>query len=136
MGLKPSYLVHRGFRLPKSFPRERFASALDYQAAAGDIFVSAYPKCGTTWTQHIVYLLQCGGVPLGAGDRLTELFPHLEEVGSRFVASLAPPRCIKTHLPFAMTPYHRQARYIYVARNPFDCAVSFFHHTPRFPPAL
>ena len=133
MGRTPSYIVHRGFRLPKSFPREMFASALKYQAAAGDIFVSAYPKCGTTWTQNIVYLLLQNGMPLGAGDKLTELFPHLEEVGSRFVESLASPRCIKTHLPFAMTPYHRDARYIYVARNPFDCAVSFFHHTRGFP---
>ena len=132
MGRTPSYIVHRGFRLPKSFPREMFASALEYQAAAGDIFVSAYPKCGTTWTQNIVYLLLQNGVPVGAGDKLTELFPHLEEVGSRFVESLASPRCIKTHLPFAMTPCHRDARYIYVARNPFDCAVSFFHHTRGF----
>ena len=133
MGRTPSYIVHCGVRLPKSFPREMFASALDYQATAGDIFVSAYPKCGTTWTQNIVHLLLHNGVPLGAGDKLTELFPHLEEVGSQFVGALAEPRLVKTHLPFEMTPDHAQARYIYVARNPFDCAVSFFHHTRGFP---
>ncbi len=133
MGMTPSYIVHDGFLLPKSFPCENFASALEYLAEPGDVFVSAYPKCGTTWTQNIVHLLLHDGVPLGAGDKLTELFPHLEEVGRQFVESLAPPRCIKTHLPFAMTPYHADARYIYVARNPFDCAVSFFHHTRGFP---
>ena len=131
--MTPSYVVHDGFRLPKSFGRELFASALQYQAGAGDIFVSAYPKCGTTWTQNIVYLLLHDGVPLGAGDRLADLFPHLEEVGRQFVESLAAPRCIKTHLPFEITPYNAHARYLYLARNPFDCAVSFFHHTRGFP---
>ncbi len=39
---------------------------------------------------------------------------------------------IKTHLPFARTPWSAQAKYVYVARNPFDCAVSFYHHTRGF----
>ena len=131
--MTPSYIACDGFMLPKSFPREAFASALEYQPAPGDMFVSAYPKSGTTWTQNIVYLLLHEGVPLGAGDKLTELFPHLEEVGREYVAALPDPRCIKTHLPFEMTPHHPGARYIYLARNPFDCAVSFFHHTRGFP---
>src|SRR5690606_2833757 len=29
-------------------------------------------------------------------------------------------------------PWHDEAKYIYVARNPFDCAVSFYHHTRGF----
>ena len=35
-------------------------------------------------------------------------------------------------LPFARTPWSVQAKYLYVARNPFDCAVSFYHHTRGF----
>ncbi len=131
--MKPSYSDYRGFALPKSFTREAFESALEYQPASDDIFVSGYPKCGSTWTQNMVYLLMRGGTPLGAGEKLTEVFPHLEEVGREFVESLPVPRFIKTHLPFGMTPWHPRARYIYVARNPFDCAVSFFHHTRGFP---
>ena len=30
------------------------------------------------------------------------------------------------------TPWSAQAKYVYVARNPFDCAVSFYHHTRGF----
>lgn len=119
--------------MPLGFPRHGLASGLAYRAQPGDIFVSAYPKCGTTWTQHIVYLLLHEGRPLGPGQRLTEAFPHLEEVGGADVAARPPPRLIKTHLPCAVTPHHPQARYLYVARNPFDCAVSFFHHTRGFP---
>ena len=114
------------------FPVQGFESALQYRARPGDIFISTYPKCGTTWVQHIVYLILHGGEPLPAGRSMTEEFPHLEEVGSDFVAALAERRCIKTHLPFAMTPQHPEASYVYVARNPFDCAVSFYHHTRGF----
>ncbi|XP_013793880.2 sulfotransferase 1C2-like, partial [Limulus polyphemus] len=43
------------------------------------------------------------------------------------------PGAIKTHLPFHMCPYSPNAKYIYVARNPRDCCVSFYHHTKMFP---
>lgn len=128
----PHYASHDGFLLPLGFPVEGLASGLSYQAAASDVFVSTYPKCGTTWMQHIVWLLAHGGRPLGADERMTEAFPHLEEVGRELVERLPAPRLIKTHLRFEMTPQHPQARYVWVARNPFDCAVSFFHHTRGF----
>jgi hypothetical protein len=47
--------------------------------------------------------------------------------------ALPPPRLIKTHLPRELTPFAAAARYIHVARNPFDCVVSFYHHTRGFP---
>jgi hypothetical protein len=129
---RPAYTVHDGFLMPMGFPVEGFDSGQRYRAEAGDIFVSTYPKCGTTWVQFIVYLLLRRGEPLPAGVGLNDVFPHLEEVGEAVVRALPKPRLIKTHLPFARTPWHGAARYIYVARNPFDCAVSFFHHTRGF----
>lgn len=133
MGRKPSYAERGVLRMPMGFPPEALASALEYRAEPDDIFVASYPKCGTTWLQYIVYLLLHDGRPLAAEQKMTDVFPHLEEVGRGGVAALPRPRLIKTHLPFAMTPGHPRARYIYVARNPFDCAVSFFHHTRGFP---
>lgn len=132
MGERPSYTMHGGFRMPMGFPIAGFSSALEYRARSEDIFIASYPKCGTTWVQYIVYLLLHDGVPL-SGDRLLgEVIPHLEEVGREPVEKLPKPRAIKTHLPFSMTPAHPDARYIYVARNPFDCVVSFYHHTRGF----
>ncbi len=132
MSRSPRYTSHDGFLMPMGFPVEGFVSALSYEAGPEDLFVATYPKCGTTWMQHIVWLLANGGRPLSGNERLTDKFPHLEEVGGEFVTRLDEPRLIKTHLPFALTPFHPAARYIYVARNPFDCAVSFFHHTRGF----
>ena len=118
--------------MPMGFPIEGFESGQRYRAAPGDIFVASYPKCGTTWLQYIVYLLENGGQPLAAGQRLEDVFPHLEEVGAERVLALPEPRLIKTHLGVERTPWNAQAKYLYVARNPFDCAVSFYHHTRGF----
>ena len=114
------------------FPVASFESGQRYRPSPGDLFVVSYPKCGTTWTQYIVYLLEHEGRPLAASQRLDEVFPHLEEVGEAAVRGLREPRLVKTHLPFSRTPWSAQAKYIYVARNPFDCAVSFYHHTRGF----
>jgi hypothetical protein len=133
--LRPSYTDHDGFLLPKGFPIQGFANGLRYEAQANDVFVVTYPKCGTTWMQHLVYLILNDGKPLAPDDKMDFVFPHLEEVGNEF-CSTAPLfrgfRLIKTHLPYGMTPQNPKAKYIFVARNPKDCVVSFFHHTRGF----
>jgi hypothetical protein len=131
--LTPRYRIHAGFRMPLGFPPDGFESGRRYAAQPGDIFVCTYPKCGTTWMQYIVYLLLHAGEPIARGQRLDSVFPHLEEVGSEVVAALPAPRLVKTHFPRALTSFAAGARYIYVARNPFDCVVSFYHHTRGFP---
>jgi hypothetical protein len=119
--------------MPMGFPVEGFASGRAYEPRAGDIFVASYPKCGTTWTQYIVYQLVNDGRPLAPGESLGDVFPHLEEVGREAVAALPEPRLIKTHLTRELTPRSTAAKYVLVIRNPFDCAVSFYHHTRGFP---
>jgi hypothetical protein len=129
---RPRYTVHDGFRMPMGFPVDAFESGQQYRAQPGDVFVATYPKCGTTWVQYIVYLLLHDAEALAPGQSLGAVFPHLEEVGRDAVAALPLPRLIKTHLPLERTPWHDRAKYVFVARNPFDCAVSFYHHTRGF----
>ncbi|MGD1805336.1 sulfotransferase domain-containing protein [Dapis sp. BLCC M126] len=130
--IKPSYTLHKNFRLPMGFPAEKWDSGLTYKAQARDTFIVTYPKCGTTWTQHIVWMLSHNGDPFPVGKNINLEVPHLEEVGSNFVKNLSEPRFIKTHLIYDLTPYNPDSKYIYVARNPFDCAVSFYYHTKGF----
>ena len=132
MNKKPNYYNHNGFLMPMGFPIEGFTSALQYQAQESDIFLVTYPKCGTTWTQYILWLMQHQGEPLSPSEKLETYIPHLEEVGKETVEKLPKPRVIKTHLPYNLTPYNPQAKYIYVARNPFDCLVSFYHLNLNF----
>jgi len=121
-----------GLLLPMGFPPQNIASGQDYVPQDGDLFISTYPKCGTTWVSYIMYLL-VRRRPVAADESFRLLFPHLEEVGRDVVEKTEQPRLIKTHLPLAMTPFSDAARYVVVIRNPFDCAVSFYHHTVGFP---
>lgn len=118
--------------MPLGFPAAAIRSGLGYVAGPGDIFVVSYPKCGTTWLQYIVWLL-VRGRPLEPDETLAAVFPHLEESGADAVRALDAPRLVKTHLPLERAPYAPAARYLVIARNPFDCVVSFFHHTRGFP---
>lgn len=114
------------------FSPENFDSGLTYQAQPNDMFIVTYPKCGTTWTQYILWVLSHDGQPLSPGKNINSEVPFLEETGGDFVKSLPQPHFIKTHLSYSLTPHHPDAKYIHIARNPFDCAVSFYYHTQGF----
>lgn len=133
----PSYTNHNGFLMPAGFPAHNFGKATSYQPQPDDLVIATYPKCGTTLTQHMVYLMLNNGIPILPNEKLDQCFPHLEEVGDPDSAELiSGKRLIKTHLPYDklsnLSPLS-SAKIIYVARNPKDCIVSFFHHTRGFP---
>lgn len=130
-------MFHDGFPMPKGFPIDGFISGLQYDAQSNDVFICTYPKCGTTLCQHIVYLMLNNGEPIQPEEKLDQMFPHLEEVGKHHIQNKAVvrngSRLIKTHLPYQLTPMSKNSKYIFIARNPKDCVVSFFHHTRGFP---
>lgn len=102
---------------------------VEFVVRPDDIFISSYPRSGTTWMQHIAHVLRSGG---------DTSFQHISDVAPWFERSLAlgqrradafaampSPRIFKSHLPRAWLP--RGARYIYVQRDGRDVAVSYFH---------
>ncbi|XP_042220322.1 luciferin sulfotransferase-like [Homarus americanus] len=126
-----------------------------------DVFVASYPKCGTTWTQEMVWLLVHNLDYEGAKCRLDKRFPFTEEdsvIDSRIfklpgimkldvqppepgksldmVRTLPDPRCLKTHMPFSLlTPgILDTCKMIYVARDPRDVVVSYYHHHRMWAP--
>ena len=54
---------------PQKLEQKHADSAAKYQATSSDIFVCAYPKCGTTWLQNIVWLIVHKGEPIGPSLR-------------------------------------------------------------------
>ncbi|XP_054928340.1 sulfotransferase ssu-1-like isoform X2 [Dermacentor andersoni] len=122
-----------GFYISKSFPVECVRSALRYKAQPGDLFIIGYPKCGTTWMQHIVYNI-INDHPPPKNRLLSRVeMPFLEAQGAESVEDMKRPGPIKTHMAFRFQPYSKAAKYIYVARNPYDCCVSHFYHTKHMP---
>ena len=89
---------------------------------------------GTTWVQEIVWQIFNEGQV--KGSHVMERVPFLEWATNTSVVTqpdintLSSPRIIKTHLPYHTTPKSAnedtKCKYIYVARNPKDVAVSYF----------
>jgi peroxiredoxin len=93
---------------------------------AEDVFIVTYPRSGTTWMQMILYQLTTEG---------KMDFPHITNVSPWFERSLKDgtvydalhgPRVFKSHLSYHKIP-KGPCRYIYVARDGKDVAVSYFH---------
>ncbi|XP_069678912.1 luciferin sulfotransferase-like [Periplaneta americana] len=118
----------------------------DLEVRADDVWIVTYPKCGTTWTQEMVWLLMNNLDYEKAGKiLLTERSPFIEygcmsgsddlfQVGDTVaqVEELESPRVVKTHLPLELLPKQlwtvKPKQIIYVARGAKDVAVSYFHH--------
>ncbi|XP_077529522.1 sulfotransferase ssu-1-like [Haemaphysalis longicornis] len=129
-----AYQDINGLRLCKAFEKGKVQSALSYRPVHDDVFIVSYPKCGTTWMQNILHgMFTRGqeGIP-NMSERRAKM-PFLELMGAEAVKEMIRPGAIKTHLPFDMIPYSENAKYIYITRNPYDCCVSFYHHTKKLP---
>ncbi|CAN7951539.1 unnamed protein product [Ixodes pacificus] len=120
---RPAYQIIDGHRLPGLYSEEVYRSGLRYQPEESDIILVTFPKCGTHWVLEIVKACfrVCRGVTPG--------WSFLEKQGMDGILKAERPRIIFTHLPFHLTPFSPSTKYIYVARNPKDCCVSYFHHT-------
>ncbi|XP_075554047.1 sulfotransferase 1A1-like [Dermacentor variabilis] len=117
----------QGIPFPRFFPNDAIVSALSYEPRPGDIFVTAYPKCGTTWVQYVSYGILHDAEPPVELSQFLAASPFVELFGSAAVKTMPRPGTIKTHLPFAENRFSYNAKYIYVARNPYDVCVSAYH---------
>ncbi|XP_047988801.1 sulfotransferase 1C4-like [Leguminivora glycinivorella] len=124
-----------------------------------DVWVATFPRSGTTWTQEIVWLLmnnfdfdKATKTPLHnrymfleiqhtrCPETVQNMDPEILKKAMEYVktyedAVAAPsPRFFKTHLPFSLLPSNLvdTAKVVYVARDPRDVAVSYYHHTKLF----
>ena len=102
---------------------------LELEVRADDVFISSYPRSGTTLTQWILYLLAHDGDT--DPEHLTRVSPWFERslaIGEITAASLErfpSPRVFKSHLPREWLP--DGARYVYVERDVRDVLVSYYH---------
>jgi len=138
--------------LPRCYARlQKDISELEVRE--DDVWISSFPKCGTTWTQEMVWnIVHSLDFKTARSVSLEERVPFLELTaltepanleGAEEVAgtgsmdsmdqvrNLKSPRVIKTHLSIDMLPkqvLQKKAKVIYVTRNPRDAVVSFYNH--------
>ncbi|KPK11211.1 MAG: hypothetical protein AMJ62_16385 [Myxococcales bacterium SG8_38] len=102
---------------------------MEFRVRPSDVFISSYPRSGTTLTQWILYLLTHEAQP--DPEHLTKVSPWFErslaigEVTAADLERFPSPRVFKSHLPREWLP--DGARYIYVERDPKDVLVSYFY---------
>jgi hypothetical protein len=102
---------------------------MELEVRPTDVFISSYPRSGTTLTQWILYLLTHEEQPDPA--HLTKVSPWFErslaigELTASDLEAFPSPRVFKSHLPREWLP--NGARYIYVERDGLDVLVSYFH---------
>jgi aryl sulfotransferase len=109
----------------------------DFPVRSDDIVISTYPKCGTTWTQRIVGMMVFGSAaPFPVQDSSPWPDFRMPPPGAMLglATSQAHRRFLKSHLPLDALPYHEGVKYIHVARDGRDAAMSFFHHKSNYAP--
>lgn len=81
--------------------------------------------------RYIIWSIQnLGESPLPSMEQLSyKIAPFLERAGSEAAERLPSPRTLNVHFPYEYTPYNAGAKYVYVARNPRDTCVSYYHFT-------
>ena len=100
-----------------------------------DVLIVTFPKAGTTWTQQIVKLIRNGGE--GDDKKISESVPWLEanSLYKNNITSLPKPRAFKSHSSYKLMPCGKPnttpCKYVYVARNPKNVAVSFYFQFRR-----
>ncbi|XP_075289718.1 uncharacterized protein LOC142362846 isoform X1 [Opisthocomus hoazin] len=112
--------------------QESLGFAATFSFHPSDVVIATYPKSGTTWMQEILTLLfSRGDVRPAKTIPNWERAPWLEQIYFRgALRDTAARRLITTHLParvLAPALQQSKAKVIYVARNPKDVAVSFYH---------
>jgi hypothetical protein len=101
-------------------PLDKFAPRPD------DIFIVTYPRSGTTWMQMILYQLTSEGKMDFL--HITTVCPWFERSlkDGKAYEGLPAPRIFKSHLSYRKIP-KGPCKYIYVARDGKDVAVSYYH---------
>ncbi|XP_066994999.2 luciferin sulfotransferase-like [Anabrus simplex] len=119
----------------------------NFEVREDDVWIVAFPKSGTTWSQEMIWLLihdldykgakaqeiiyRSPSVEFGcmmtAEAREQSYTPYNVE----YATNLPSPRFLKSHLPLQLLPdqlWTKKPKIIYMAREPKDVAVSYYHH--------
>lgn len=111
-----------------------------YRPRPGDIVVTTYPKCGTTWMQRIVNLLIFQSPEPRPVSKLSPWYDMRIRASTDELNAILDAqdhrRAVKSHLPFDGLPIYDEVRYIHVGRDGRDACLSFHNHATGFTAAM
>ncbi|XVF24519.1 hypothetical protein REPUB_Repub13aG0135100 [Reevesia pubescens] len=134
------YTLFQGFwHLPHLIPNI-ISFQKHFQAHDDDIIIASKPKSGTTWLKALVFTIvnrtryALSDIPLNTSNP-HDLVPCFEfdiykQNQVPDLSHIPSPRLFATHLPYSSLPESiklSNCRIVYIARNPCDIIVSFWH---------
>ncbi|XP_077508771.1 sulfotransferase 2A1-like [Amblyomma americanum] len=104
--------------------------AVKFVPQKGDLLEVTYPKSGTHWVQYVMQLILREGGSIENYEEFIGASVFIEYYDVRWERCLpsSPFRTFITHIPISRDKFNPDAKYIYVARNPWDVCVSFYYH--------
>ncbi|KAG8079795.1 hypothetical protein GUJ93_ZPchr0007g4236 [Zizania palustris] len=151
---KEQFLVRRlykGFWLLEPYVPGILAFQCRFTPRPDDVFLTSYPKCGTTWLKALAFAAMArDAYPPNATDHpLRRLNPHacvpfMEEIYSKRreakLEGLPSPRLLNTHIAYSLLPETVTTdgccKVVYIYRDPKDMVVSLYHFHRRLQPDL
>jgi hypothetical protein len=101
-----------------------------FKTRSDDLFLNAYPKSGTHWLSYITdQIAKKASLQQVEKDFYIGGVPFLDRTPPEEIATLPSPRTMYSHLPYRFAPSHPEQplKFIVIARNPKDVAVSQFN---------
>uniref|UniRef100_T1GQK1 Sulfotransferase domain-containing protein n=1 Tax=Megaselia scalaris TaxID=36166 RepID=T1GQK1_MEGSC len=121
--IKTKYNTIPAYRTSSFDPVEVCEPFLNFDVFEDDVWIVTFPKCGTTWTQEMVWLLM---------NNLD--FEELDLKKGKPI-DIPRPRLLKTHSAMQLLPkqlWTKNPKIIFVVRDPRDAFISMFHHIQFF----
>jgi aryl sulfotransferase len=111
-----------------------------YRPRPDDIIIATYPKCGTTWMQRIVSMLIFKSTEPKPVHEMSP-WPDMRAMGPIEPVLAAAEaqthrRFFKAHMPYDALPVYEGVKFIHVARDGRDAAMSYHNHQSNFTDAM
>ncbi|XP_075558283.1 amine sulfotransferase-like isoform X2 [Dermacentor variabilis] len=100
--------------------------AIAFKPRPGDVIEVSYASSGTRWMQQMIQLVVYKGNSATSYDEFVKRCLLLEHLGKRVDAVTSMPRLIHTHIRPGKLATMAEAKYVYVARNPWDVCCSSY----------
>uniref|UniRef100_A0A914C998 Sulfotransferase domain-containing protein n=1 Tax=Acrobeloides nanus TaxID=290746 RepID=A0A914C998_9BILA len=120
--------------VPRFYTEESLDRIKRLKTRTDDIFISSYCRAGTHWLAYIVALIVNNGIlpkEQSLHDVACFIGQSLNPITEEMMEKMDSPRIFFEHLPYKYITFLNgkdvKPRYIYIARNPKEVAVSFYN---------
>ncbi|XP_049519404.1 sulfotransferase 1B1 [Dermacentor silvarum] len=124
---RPAHQIIDGVPRCTGLNADRLRENLKFRAKKGDVVQVTFPKSGTHWLMYITHLILREGQPMTTYEEFAKEWRFVEYMDIKDWTSSLPLRTFATHLALDKRSMTEEGKYVYLARNPWDVCVSFYH---------